>query len=811
LSPTKNTYRNVKLAALGVTGVIFIAAYFFLINTSPLLDYFQPDVSNDAILLKAESFFLKQPVDHSRFSRHISAGVDADLLAYAQYYKKKNRQYPRPSAGYWTIRWFLPHRSDEEVHREAARFFQIRYDFNGNLVGFWDHAGEPQSSTPAGTVTDYPEDDALFDAKYFLGEYGIKTDSLTVVNKEIKQKGSRTRYKFVLEDKSREYPGLLDRYTVEMMDGNVVTSELNRAIDKKKVNAPVGRRGGETMGIIMVIVWSAVLLSLIVRFAIKLRKDELEFKRALGLGIFLALCVCVLVLVNIWASSRWPEILLGSGLSAVLILLCTVVGYSIAESQTRSTWSEKLAVTDLLFQGKIFFRETGAAILRSFFLVGLTLLTLGVLFRVVPFLKGGYITLSLELFNVFEGTFGGISVILQHLLLAAFFGISILSFWPGFLREKIKSKAFLIALLVISFSLGGLQFVFFSPPRLGLLTALPVAFIWAVFVIKYDFLTVFLSVFGAKLLMDLSLVFKVPGALTGLPVAIVLICSALLFLLGIFLVFHPRSAEDYDSYVPEYVNRIAEKERLLKELEIARRVQMRFLPRKVPELPGLEIVSLCQPAMEVGGDYYDFVQLDERHLSVLIGDVSGKGVSAAFYMTMVKGIIKTLSRKTRQPAALLAEANEIFWENAPRNVFVTVIYGVFDLVEKTLTIASAGHNPLIAWKKKTNTTKLLNPRGVGLGLVQPDRYKSIIESVTIPIEENDIFVFYTDGVSESMNARQEIFGEERLQEAVRNSAHLSSRAIQKNIVETVSRFSGKAPQHDDFTMVVVKVGAQERF
>jgi serine phosphatase RsbU (regulator of sigma subunit) len=209
--------------------------------------------------------------------------------------------------------------------------------------------------------------------------------------------------------------------------------------------------------------------------------------------------------------------------------------------------------------------------------------------------------------------------------------------------------------------------------------------------------------------------------------------------------------------------------------------------------------------MEVGGDYYDFVQLDERRLSVLIGDVSGKGVSAAFYMTMVKGIIKTLSRKSRQPAALLAEANEIFWENAPRNVFVTVIYGVFDLVEKTLTIASAGHNPLIVWKKKTNATKLMNPRGVGLGLVNPDRYKSIIESVTIPIEEGDIFVFYTDGVSESMNARQEIFGEERLQEAVRTSAHLSSRAIQKNIVETVSRFSGKAPQHDDFTMVVVKV------
>ena len=794
------------LTVLGVLGVIFIAAYFFLLNTSPLFNYLEPEVSRDDILSKAEEFFLKQRVDHDLFTRHVSTGIDADLLAYAQYYNKRNNKYPRPAPGYWSIRWLLPTRGHEGKEREIRRFFQVRYDFKGNLVGFWDNVSEFQRSATDGASGSQSEDDALFDAKYFLEEYGVKTDSLTIINKETKQKGSSTRYKFLFEDKSREYPGLLDHYTVETIGGNVTNYELSRAVDDKKVDAPVGHRGGEKMGIIMVIAWAAVLLTLIVRFAIKLRKDQLEFKRALGVGIFMALCIMALVIFSAWNAGSWMEILLGSSISGVLILLCMVVGFSIAESQARSVWPEKLAVTDLLFRGKIFIRETGAAILRSFFLVGLTLLTIGILFRLVPVVKAGYISLIPNSFKVFDGSLGSLSVIVESILLATFFGVSILSFWPAFLREKIKKTGLLITLLVISFSLGGLQFIFFSPPRVGILTALPVAFIWTFFVIKYDLLTIISSAFGAKLLLDLSLVFKVPGALAGLPLTILFICSVLVFLLGVYLVFSGRSADDYDSYVPEYVSRIAEKERLLKELEIARRVQMRFLPLKVPELPGLEIVSLCQPAMEVGGDYYDFVQLDERRLSVLIGDVSGKGVSAAFYMTMVKGIIKTLSRKSRQPAALLAEANEIFWENAPRNVFVTVIYGVFDLVERTLTIASAGHNPLIVWKKKTNATRLMNPRGVGLGLVNPDRYKSIIESVTIPIEEGDIFVFYTDGVSESMNTRQEIFGEERLQEAVRNSAHLSPRAIQKNIVETVSRFSGAAPQHDDFTMVVVKAG-----
>jgi hypothetical protein len=388
--------------------------------------------------------------------------------------------------------------------------------------------------------------------------------------------------------------------------------------------------------------------------------------------------------------------------------------------------------------------------------------------------------------------------------------LSILSFWPAYLKEKLRHKSVLLLLLTLSLLLSGLPFTFFHPQLSSTLLMLPIAFIFALIAYRYDLLTILFSFLGTKVLMDLALAFLYPGSLPGLVGMAVVIIAIFFLLVGIYLVFRPQSAEDYESYVPEYVNRISERERFLRELEIARSVQMRFLPQKLPDFPSLEIVSLCQPAMEVGGDYYDFVQISERYMSVLIGDVSGKGVSAAFYMTMVKGIIKTLSRKVMKPAALLAEANEIFCENAPRDVFVTIIYGIFDLEERTLTFASAGHNPLIIWKKKTNATQSVNPRGIALGLDKGPQYRAIIEDAVIPIEEDDIYVFYTDGVTEAMNTKQEIFGEERLCETIQKNATLPPRILQKTIIEAVGDFSGKEPQHDDFTMVVIKLKDQGR-
>lgn len=796
----KNNRQIVKLIMIGIIGVILIVLYFSLIMSSPLIDFLKFHGSKEEILSKAESFHRKLPLSRTLFERRISVGIDKDLLTYAQYYMKKNRKHPGLAPGYWTIDWRLT--SQSNVPNWSKRFFQVKYDFNGNLVGFIDKASDPALPGSNDSITD---EDALFEAKYFLGEYGIKTGSLEVINKEISGKGPNIEYKFVLENKSGEYPGLLDRYAVELAGSRVTSYRLKRVIDRKKVKG-LGDREDRGIAIIMILItWGFIFLVIIVRFIKKLRKDELEFKRAVWMGMVLGLLIFAALVILFWREKGLVAALFIGGFSALFTFLGSLILLPIAESQSRDVWPEKLAVTDLLFQGKVMIREVGVSILRSFFLAGVTLLVFGILILVITTLNIAYISLDSDSINVMQDITNSISVILLNIILTAFFVLTILSFFPGFLKEKIRSNAILLILLVLSFNLGGLHFTFFTPPLTSFFLVLPVAFIWAIIINRYDLLTVFLSFMVVRTLLDLTLVLLTPGTLFSLPGMAVISFFVLFFLVGIFLIFRPQSAEDYESYVPEYVSRIAEKERLLRELEIARSVQMRFLPQKVPDFPSLEIVSLCRPAMEVGGDYYDFIQISERYMSVLIGDVSGKGVSAAFYMTMVKGIIKTLSKKTIKPATLLSEANEIFCENAPRDVFVTIIYGIFDLKEKTLTLASAGHNPLIVWKKKTDTLKLLNPRGIALGLEKSLRYGSIIEESSISFEEGDIFVFYTDGVSESMNMKEEFFGEERLGEVIKKSAHLPPRIIQKNIVETVSKFSGKAPQHDDFTMVVVKV------
>lgn len=798
----KNSRFNSPLMLIlsAAVGVLCIVGYFILITTSPLVDFLKPRMAKEDILSMADTFYQKAPIDHEQFDRDISARLDRDLLEYAQYFEKKNNRYPDLVPGYWSVVWGTSAHGEPE--RRGGRFFEVRYDFNGNMIGFTNHMkfrGEND------TVLDSGEEDALFEAKYFLGEYGIKADSLTVVNREFSKRGNKTLYKYLLENSDEKYPGLLNRYTVELLAGRILTYRVDRVIAKRKSRGSLRQSDNAFSYALMSITWLVVFLTMIVRFIKKLRKDELEFKWALWMGIFVGLVVLAGNIIQTEHGGRWWELLLGGGVAGAMAFLGMMVLFPTSESQARAAWPEKLTVIDLLFQGRVSIRETGTAILRSFFLTGISLLAFGLLVRFATAANIGYVFFRDSTMDGFQSLTSGALLIINNIIVTAFIGFALLFFWPGFLKEKGPNRFLFLFFLTVTLSLGGMQFLFFNPLYVALILLLPIALGWAYIVYRFDLLTVILLFMATTFFLDLSLAFLVPGTLSGVMGFSVIIFSVVLFLLGVYLVFRPHCAEDYDSYVPEYVSRIAERERLVRELEIARGVQMRFLPQDVPEFAHLDIVSLCQPAMEVGGDYYDFVRMDEHNMSVLIGDVSGKGVSAAFYMTMVKGIIKTLSKKTRRPAVLLEEANEIFFENAPRDVFVTVIYGVFNLDTQNLTFASAGHNPLMIWKKKTGLTQKLNPRGIALGLAGSVKYHSLIEEITIPFEEGDVFVFYTDGVSESMNMNQEIFGEDRLEEIITKSAHQPPRLIQRNVVEAVSRFSGKAPQHDDFTMVVVKI------
>ncbi|MGH9374231.1 MAG: PP2C family protein-serine/threonine phosphatase [Vicinamibacterales bacterium] len=255
----------------------------------------------------------------------------------------------------------------------------------------------------------------------------------------------------------------------------------------------------------------------------------------------------------------------------------------------------------------------------------------------------------------------------------------------------------------------------------------------------------------------------------------------------------------------------AEKKRLEEELRIARQIQMSLLPRGPLDVPGLAVTALCVPAREVGGDYYDFFPLPHDKLGVLIADVSGKGTSAALYMAELKGLVLSLSQIYQSPRQLLMEVNRIISENLDSRSFITMTYAVLDLAGGTMTYARAGHTPLIHMRsgvRDGTSVQVLVPSGMVLGLRIPgadEKFAELLEEDRLDLGTGDVIVFYTDGITEAMNADSDLFGESRLSRIVEEHGHLDSGELRERILREIEAFVGAADQHDDMTMILMKI------
>ncbi|MGE5399220.1 MAG: SpoIIE family protein phosphatase [Ignavibacteriales bacterium] len=245
-----------------------------------------------------------------------------------------------------------------------------------------------------------------------------------------------------------------------------------------------------------------------------------------------------------------------------------------------------------------------------------------------------------------------------------------------------------------------------------------------------------------------------------------------------------------------------EKERMEKELDVAREIQYKILPGVTPHMEGLQISALFVPAFEVGGDYYDFFRLDENKLGFVIADVSGKGISAAFIMAEVKGIFESLSKMIQSPKQLLIKANEILKGSLDKKSFVTVVYGVLDLDGETVYLSRAGHSPVLL--VRNGKIEELKPCGLGLGLDFSSNFANTIEEIKIKLKENDILLLYTDGIPESKNSEMEDFGYERFEKVILNHLDSSTDELSNGIMKEVALFSQGKPQHDDITLVIFK-------
>ena len=245
-----------------------------------------------------------------------------------------------------------------------------------------------------------------------------------------------------------------------------------------------------------------------------------------------------------------------------------------------------------------------------------------------------------------------------------------------------------------------------------------------------------------------------------------------------------------------------ERERYRQEMMVARDMQRRLLPQKFPTSKSFEIAAMSEPAMEVGGDYFDFVELENGRVGVVVGDVSGKGVSAAFYMAEVKGIFQSLSKLCDSPRELLVRANHTLIGNLEKKAFISLLYVILDVKHATLELARAGHCPMI--HISGNEKDMIRPSGLGLGLTNGEIFSNATEEKTILLKKGDLCLFYTDGITESRNEAGEEFGYERLVMLAAEIQNQSAREIQDRILTEIKAYCGKAAFGDDLTLVVMK-------
>jgi sigma-B regulation protein RsbU (phosphoserine phosphatase) len=259
-------------------------------------------------------------------------------------------------------------------------------------------------------------------------------------------------------------------------------------------------------------------------------------------------------------------------------------------------------------------------------------------------------------------------------------------------------------------------------------------------------------------------------------------------------------ALEISALVHSLASEAARRERIDREIEIAREVQERLFPQQIPTLPGHTIHGACRPAQGVGGDYYDVLMLDDGSLGLAIGDVSGKGISAALLMASLRASLRGMTMDgPADLARLISRVNRLVFESSADNRYATFFFGIYQPVNRLLRYVNAGHNP--PYVIRGSEIHALEGGGPVIGLL-PD---ALYEECHLILQPGDLMLAYTDGISEALNLQDQEWGEERMVAAARTKLPESASTILRHIVTEADRFAATAPQHDDMTLLLMKL------
>jgi len=485
-----------------------------------------------------------------------------------------------------------------------------------------------------------------------------------------------------------------------------------------------------------------------------------------------------------------------------------LTSWAVGESYARRLWPEKMIAIDSLLNKKLFTLKTGQSMLHGGafgFVVAVIYLAL---FNLLTGKGSDLVQISLGFNDVYPYYIPVISVILNVILFSLLFEIVFRFFIINIAYQRWHKKWLAIGISAIISVVGYSLFSAYpdiSSYPLNILFSFTCGLFFGWLYFRYDLLTVIAAQATANLVFYALPLFATTAdwhVVSGN----VLILLALIPIGQIIYSYYKKQSFELSNFgVPGHIKRISERERMQKELEIARNVQVGLLPKTSPKVTGFDISGTCLPAKEVGGDYFDFVKLGPSKLGIAVGDVSGKGVPAAIYMTLTKGILQSHAEENISPKLVLNKVNKLLYRTIEKNSFVSMFYAILDTDTRKLTYARAGHNPGIVVSQSDGDSTLLTSEGIALGLEEGTVFDKTLQENTIDVKSGDTLVFYTDGIVEAMNEQLDEFGEDQFLDIISENRNLTSSQMIDLIVKKVKEFASNYPQNDDITIVVIKV------
>lgn len=696
---------------------------------------------------------------------------------------------------YWSVTYSgITEKSDSASVSSNSdnNFVRFEISTNGQLVSLENSFDNSDKSTQHGR--EYQKN-----AQKFLYQFTDYDSSLwTFESQEFELSKGDSIYRFLWITSSVDWTDTL-KANIEMRGNSLSRLNVDPVFTQKSES---GFNLEDFFQILTAVVTTVMIIFVIVILIRRLRQDKIDFRMNWIIAALTTLMMAMLMLPDM-LDEPWWQILLGASIASTFVGIGGFILTGVAESVTRDIWNEKLYTLDNLVRGRLFSHRNGRSLLGGLgfagIMLGLFILSILLIDKIMPVWLIHDDPEHFAWAGAWIGNLGEIWIATIFI----YFGFIVLIFS---LLRSVLNKVWLIYLLCsLLIALVPLMFAGIRPIPIPNLVQLAFGVIITFALFRYDFLAVLVA-----LLSYLSITQAIPYFSQGSFIFVTNGLITCLFpigflLLGIVSLNMPESVDEKTEYRPAYLRRISERERFQRELEIARTVQLKFLPDYQPQTDWLDVASTCVPAYEVGGDYYDFLELDQNRLGVVVGDVSGKGVSAAFFMTLLKGILVSQTRHTQSPRDVLVQMNDLFYDNAQRGVFISVVYGIFDRLNGTFTYARAGHNPVIVHNHLKEDAEELCPNGMALGLDKGSMFADTLEEVEVQVNPGDVFVFYTDGFSEAMDKSYQEFGEDRLFDIIKTSMKKSAADILEGVQEGVKRFTGDTPQHDDMTMVVVRI------